>query len=88
MASSESDVSARVEALRREIDRHDHLYHVLDSPEISDFEFDKLMRELRDFEEQHPDGEHALACILWLHRHRPWSEHTDRPMHCGSVAVG
>ncbi len=55
MASSESDVSARVEALRREIDRHDHLYHVLDSPEISDFEFDKLMRELRDFEEQHPD---------------------------------
>ncbi|MQG68708.1 MAG: NAD-dependent DNA ligase LigA [SAR202 cluster bacterium] len=55
MASLKAEVSARIEALRREIDRHDHLYHVLDSPEISDAEFDALMRELRVLEEANPE---------------------------------
>ncbi len=38
-----------------EITEHNHRYHVLDSPLISDAEYDALMRELRGLEEQHPD---------------------------------
>ncbi len=44
----------RAETLRGEIDRHNHLYHVEDAPQISDREFDALMRELIDLEQQFP----------------------------------
>src|SRR5512138_2882200 len=44
-----------MEKLRAEIRRHDHLYHVLDQPEISDAEYDGLMRRLRELEEQNPE---------------------------------
>jgi DNA ligase (NAD+) len=53
--SSPDDVRARVEWLRREIERHNHLYFVLDSPEISDAEFDALVDELKGLEEEHPE---------------------------------
>lgn len=46
---------AELERLREEIDRHNYLYHVLDSPAISDAEFDALMRRLRELEEAFPD---------------------------------
>ena len=55
MAGLDAILVARVEVLRREIDRHDHLYHVLDSPEVTDAEYDALVRELRNHEEQHPE---------------------------------
>jgi DNA ligase (NAD+) len=45
----------RIEELRKELDRHLHLYHVLDAPEISDAEYDALYRELAELEEQFPD---------------------------------
>ena len=45
----------RLEELRREIERHNRLYHVLDSPEISDAEYDRLFRELQSIEERQPD---------------------------------
>src|ERR671926_980292 len=45
----------RVEDLRRQLEHHEYLYYVLDQPEISDAEFDRLMRELRDLEEAHPE---------------------------------
>ena len=45
----------QIERLRDLIRRHDHLYYVLDSPEISDGEYDGLLRELRRLEELHPD---------------------------------
>ena len=45
----------RVEELREELEQHEYLYYVLDEPAISDAEFDKLLRELRDLEEKHPD---------------------------------
>jgi len=48
------NVEKEIEKLREEIRRHEYLYYVLNQPEISDFEFDKLMRRLRDLEEQHP----------------------------------
>ena len=44
-----------MDRLRGLIRYHDHLYHVEDSPEISDADFDELMRELRRLEEQHPE---------------------------------
>lgn len=49
------DIKSRIEELRREICRHDRLYYVLNSPEISDQQYDKLFRELKDLEARHPD---------------------------------
>jgi DNA ligase (NAD+) len=46
---------ARVEALRGELRRHERLYYVENSPEITDAEFDVLMRELMALEEAHPE---------------------------------
>ena len=45
----------RIAQLREELHRHNHNYYVLNMPEISDFEFDRLMRELQDLEAQHPE---------------------------------
>src|ERR1700744_2436040 len=46
--------SQRIEQLRDELRHHEYQYHVLDSPEISDAEYDGLMRELRMLEARHP----------------------------------
>src|SRR5450631_831795 len=46
---------ARAAELRALIDRHAHRYHVLDDPEISDAEYDRLFRELVDLEAAHPE---------------------------------
>lgn len=48
-------VRERLEALRAEIRRHEHLYYVLARPEISDYAFDGLMAELRRLEAAHPE---------------------------------
>jgi len=45
----------RAEELRREIEKHNHNYYVLDRPTISDAKFDSLMRELESLERQHPE---------------------------------
>jgi DNA ligase (NAD+) len=47
--------AARAEKLRDEIRRHEHLYFVLDAPEISDAEFDALVNELKKIEREHPE---------------------------------
>src|ERR1700675_686406 len=44
-----------VEDLRNTLRRHEHLYYVLDQPEVSDAEYDALMSRLRDLEGQHPE---------------------------------
>lgn len=44
-----------VEQLRSELHRHNHNYYVLNAPEITDFEFDRLMRELQELEALHPE---------------------------------
>ncbi len=49
------DVLTEVHGLRNEIRRHDHLYHVEASPEISDAEYDRLFRRLKELEERHPE---------------------------------
>ena len=51
----DDDARERIEALRKEIERHTYLYYVKDAPEISDGAFDSLMRELRDLEREHPE---------------------------------
>ncbi len=45
----------RIAELREQINYHNHRYHVLDSPEVSDAEYDALMAELRGLEEEHPE---------------------------------
>jgi DNA ligase (NAD+) len=50
-----SSVSQKIEALREKLRRHEHLYYVLDSPEISDAEYDAMMRELKALEDAHPE---------------------------------
>lgn len=49
-----TDPAAEIEALSAELRRHEHLYYVLDNPEISDAEYDALMRRLRALEDEHP----------------------------------
>src|SRR5512147_736802 len=49
------DVSARIEKLREEIRHHEHRYYVLDDPEISDAEYDRLVNELKALEAEQPE---------------------------------
>ena len=48
------DTQAQIEKLRVQLRRHEHLYYVLDQPEVSDAEYDALMRELKALETAHP----------------------------------
>jgi DNA ligase (NAD+) len=50
-----SEAKRRVEELREVISHHDYRYHVLDDPEVSDAEYDLLMRELRGLEDEFPE---------------------------------
>src|SRR5215217_594423 len=50
-----TSIAARVAELREQLDYHLHRYHVLDEPEISDAEYDRLFDELKQLEEQHPE---------------------------------
>src|SRR5438046_1719560 len=50
-----ASVEKEIEKLRQEIRYHEHRYYVLSYPEISDFEFDKLMRRLQELEREHPE---------------------------------
>ena len=47
-------IQKRIEKLRAVINHHNYRYYVLDSPEISDAEYDELMRELKQLEEKYP----------------------------------
>ena len=46
---------SRYEELKTQINEHNYRYHVLDAPTISDLEFDRLLKELRQIEADHPD---------------------------------
>ena len=52
---TKTQAKKRIEKLRREIDRHRYLYHVLDKPDIGDEIYDSLMEELRQLEEKFPE---------------------------------
>src|SRR5271154_5268391 len=55
MSVTRSDSAAKIDQLREELRHHEYQYHVLDSPEISDAEYDAKMRELRSLEAGHPE---------------------------------
>src|SRR5271166_4679728 len=55
MPASSKVIQNKIEALRDKIRYHEHRYYVLDDPEISDAEFDRLMNELIALEAEHPE---------------------------------
>jgi DNA ligase (NAD+) len=52
---ADAKTKARVEKLRELVNHHNYRYYVLDSPEISDAEFDRLFDELAELEKKHPE---------------------------------
>jgi DNA ligase (NAD+) len=52
---SKAEVQKRIEKLRAELNRHNHLYYVEARPEISDPEYDRLYKELQQLEAEHPE---------------------------------
>jgi DNA ligase (NAD+) len=55
MPAPAPNAGKKIDSLREKIRHHEHLYYVLDQPEISDLDFDKLMQQLKDLEAEHPD---------------------------------
>jgi DNA ligase (NAD+) len=51
----EKNITEEIEDLREQLHHHEHLYYVLDQPEISDAEYDRLMRRLQELETERPD---------------------------------
>ena len=50
-----SEAKSRIEQLSAELKRHNHNYYVLNSPEITDFQYDLLMLELQELEKMFPE---------------------------------
>src|SRR5881227_55596 len=55
MAKTQSSPAERAAELREQVDHHLYRYHVLDEPEVSDAEYDRLFDELQALEAEHPD---------------------------------
>ena len=53
--ASKEDIKERIDFLRRTLQKNSYLYYVKDAPEISDFEYDALFRELEDLENANPE---------------------------------
>ncbi len=53
--TSKDAIKQKIEHLRKTIDEHNYNYYVLNNPQISDFEYDKLLEELTELEAQHPE---------------------------------
>lgn len=49
------NIQDKILALREELNQHNYNYYVLDTPKISDYEFDQLLKELQELEEAHPE---------------------------------
>ncbi|MFZ0560464.1 MAG: NAD-dependent DNA ligase LigA [Terriglobales bacterium] len=54
-SAGEKNIEKKIDALREKIRHHEYRYYVLDDPEISDADFDKLMNELKRLEAEHPN---------------------------------
>src|SRR5512139_4300114 len=55
MSTVSRDVGKRIEELRAAVEHHNYRYYVLDSPEVSDAAYDRLLRELEELEAAHPE---------------------------------
>lgn len=49
------DIQNTIQSLREELNLHNHNYYVLDTPTISDYDFDQKLKELQDLESKHPE---------------------------------
>src|SRR6266852_612286 len=50
----DAGIERKIETLREKIRHHEHLYYVLDAPDLSDADFDRLMQDLKRLEAAHP----------------------------------
>lgn len=57
----DDQIKSKVEHLRKELNRHNYNYYVLNAPEISDFEFDMMMKELEALEHEYPQLDDKLS---------------------------
>ncbi|MCG8403154.1 MAG: NAD-dependent DNA ligase LigA [Firmicutes bacterium] len=55
MGAGMGEIHVKVDALRREIEKHNYFYHVLDAPNITDADYDRLMAELQEWENKYPE---------------------------------
>ena len=89
----------RADELRRQIAHHDHRYYVLDDPEISDPDYDDLLRELREIEEEHPElltpdsptqrvGGKPLDKFKQVEHHEPMLSLAQRPRRGRAARLG
>ena len=49
------NIKSKIEALREALREHNYRYYVMDSPQISDYEFDMMLKELQELEASHPE---------------------------------
>lgn len=56
-----NEVKRRIDELREEINKHNHNYYVLNTPQISDKDFDMLLKELESLENSHPEYHDPLS---------------------------
>ncbi len=80
------DVVVRVDDLRREIERHDHAYYVLDAPTIDDAGYDALLRELRELEAAAPGARDARVADAARARRRADGVRAGAPPPADAVA--
>ena len=50
-----SEIENRIQQLRTLLNKYNHQYFVLDNPSVSDYEYDMLLKELKELEEAHPE---------------------------------
>ncbi|KAB2832433.1 MAG: NAD-dependent DNA ligase LigA, partial [Candidatus Dadabacteria bacterium] len=55
MKLTKKEARKKIEKLSRELEYHNYLYYVKNAPEISDYEFDSMLNELKDLEAEYPD---------------------------------
>jgi DNA ligase (NAD+) len=55
------EIKQRIDELRAQLNQHNYNYYVLNAPQIDDFEFDKLMKELEALEREHPEYADPLS---------------------------
>lgn len=52
---SKGSVEEQVKELREQLEHHEHLYYVMDTPELTDGQYDSLMNRLKALEAEHPE---------------------------------
>jgi DNA ligase (NAD+) len=55
MPAASKEIQKKIEALREKVRHHEYRYFVLDDPEMSDYDFDQLVEQLKRLEAEHPD---------------------------------